>query len=583
MVPALVKLGIDPASVASATMNLRLVDAGGRTDDWKHNAKHLALGVNGMQWGWDLHAAYTHSETQAQDHAVAGYVSSDKLDALMAAGTYNPFIVPTAETRAALASAVLKQQLDETTSKIDVLNLRGSREVFNAPGGAAMLALGADMLRQKYIYDPSAITMGANSLQPNFTDSPIGGIQGSLPSDASRKNWGVFAELVVPIVKGLELTTDVRYDSYDAVTDRKNFDAAGKLIAPAIKGNEASKATYKMAVAWRPAEHVLVRGSYGTGFRAPSMTNITNPLQGGGVSNAHPCPITAGPLLPLCNGTSEYNLLTGGNPYSGAAGLQPETSKQGSIGLRIEPMKNLSLGFDLWDVKIKDQISTLPENEVFSNPAKYMGLFVPYYDPIQKQQTLAAALASFNLSNSHYRGVDWDHTYNLGTGIGKFTFNWTGTYMAKSDFQTLPTDPVENGVGRWDSFNTVTFRWISKLSTTWKQSDRLTHSLTGVYKSGYHDAPISADNFAIREVSANGEMGDFIAHQRKVRDYLVFDWQTRFKFNKNLTLTGGLKNIFDREPPFSQRIAGGGNQLGFDARYTDALGRQAYLVANYKF
>ena len=29
---------------------------------------------------------------------------------------------------------------------------------------------------------------------------------------------------------------------------------------------------------------------------------------------------------------------------------------------------------------------------------------------------------------------------------------------------------------------------------SWKQSDVLTHSLTGVFKSGYHDMPISADS-----------------------------------------------------------------------------------------
>ncbi|WP_342114107.1 TonB-dependent receptor [Pseudoduganella sp. OTU4001] len=574
VVPGLVKLGIDPASVKSATMSLRLVDAGGRTDDWKTDAKHLAFGVQGTQWGWDLNAAYTHSESTAADHAVAGYVSSDKLDALMAAGTYNPFIVPTAETRAALAGAVLHQQLDETRSKIDVLNLRGSREVFGAPGGAAMLALGGDFLRQKYVYDPSAITMGANSLQPNFTDSPIGGVQGGLPTDASRKNWGAFAELVVPVMKGLELTGDVRYDSYDAVRDRMNFDSAGNLVAPAVKGNEASKTTYKLAAAWRPSDSLLVRASYGTGFKAPVMTDITNALQGGGNASAHPCPITSGPLLPLCAGNTEYNLLSGGNPFSGAAGLRPETSKQSSMGLRFEPSRNLSLGLDFWNVEIKDQIAKLPENEVFGNPARYMGLFVSFYDPIQKQNVLAASLTPFNLSKSHYQGIDWDHTYR-SNGL---TFNWTGTYMKRADIQTLPTDPVESSVGRFDSYNAVTFRWISKLMTTWKQSDRLSHALTGVYKSGYQDMHVTAANFAIRD-----EAGNFVTLDRKVSDYLVWDWQTRFKFNANLTLTGGIKNLFDREPPFSQRITGGGNQMGFDARYADPLGRQLYLVAGYKF
>ncbi len=133
-------------------------------------------------------------------------------------------------------------------------------------------------------------------------------------------------------------------------------------------------------------------------------------------------------------------------------------------------------------------------------------------------------------------------------------------------------------MGRFDSYNSVTFRWISKVVASWKQSDVLTHSLTGVYKSGYQDMPIGEGNQAVRD-----EAGNFVALNRKVGDYLVWDWQTRYRFNPNLVLTGGVKNLFDREPPFSQRIAGGGNQMGFDARYTDPLGRQVYLVGSYKF
>jgi iron complex outermembrane receptor protein len=30
-------------------------------------------------------------------------------------------------------------------------------------------------------------------------------------------------------------------------------------------------------------------------------------------------------------------------------------------------------------------------------------------------------------------------------------------------------------------------------------------------------------------------------------------------------------------------VAGGGNQVGYDARYTDPLGRQFYITGAYKF
>ena len=584
VVPALVKLGLDPTQVTGATMNLRLVDAGGRTDDWETKAKHAVFGLEGNAFGWDFNTAYTHSENNSRDSAVAGYTSGDKLDALMRAGTYNPFIAPNADTKAALAPAVLHQLLDETTSKIDVLSLRGSREVFQVAGGAAMLAVGADFTRQKYVDEPSPIAMGPNSLQPNWTDTNVGGGTGALPVDAKRNNWGAFAELVVPVLSNLELTGDVRYDHYDAVKNAMNFDpATGNLVDSATQGDKASKTTYKVAAAWRPNETTLVRASYGTGFKAPSLIDITSPLVNGGSSNFHPCPITSGPLLPLCNGTAEYNLLTGGNPATGAQGLKPETSKQATVGFRVEPVKSLSIGFDLWDVKLNDQIKTLPESEVFGNPAKYMNLFSAYYDPIQKDKVLAASLSPFNLSSSHYRGLDWDHSFSTATPVGKLSLNWTGTYMLKADIKALPGDEAEHSVGRFNSYNDVTFRLISRLTATLKQSDAWVHALTATYHSGYHDMPLIADDVAVRLVNSDGSQGDYVDMQRDVRSYTVWDWQSKYKFNKNLSITGGIKNLFNAEPPFSQRIAGGGNQLGYDGRYTDPLGRQFYLVGNYKF
>ncbi len=41
-------------------------------------------------------------------------------------------------------------------------------------------------------------------------------------------------------------------------------------LANADLGDTFSKTTYKITVRWLPVESVLVRGSYGTGFRAPA-------------------------------------------------------------------------------------------------------------------------------------------------------------------------------------------------------------------------------------------------------------------------------------------------------------------------
>jgi iron complex outermembrane receptor protein len=50
---------------------------------------------------------------------------------------------------------------------------------------------------------------------------------------------------------------------------------------------------------------------------------------------------------------------------------------------------------------------------------------------------------------------------------------------------------------------------------------------------------------------------------------------------KGLTLTAGVRNLFDKEPPLSYQS--GHFQAGYDPRYTDPTGRTAYVRATYDF
>ncbi|SHN16787.1 iron complex outermembrane recepter protein [Duganella sacchari] len=582
--PYLARLGItNPASVTSVAMNLRLVDAGGRADEYKTIAKHLALGVDGSFKGLDYRAAYTHSENKQTDTAAGGYMSLNAFDALVTSGKFDPF-APPGTSKDVLAPAVLHNQLSETKSKIDMVQASASTEVFQLPAGAAQLALGADFTRQAYSEAPDAFTQGQNKQQPNFTDAIVGGSAGALPIDASRKNWGTYGELLLPVLKNMDLTVSGRYDDFSAVTNDKNFDADGNLIAPGKQGESASKATYKLALRWNPVESVLIRGSYGTGFKAPTMSNIVKPLVNGGSSQFHACPITSAsdPRFKLCNpGSSEYGLLTGGNASVGAGALKPEESKQATLGIRVEPISSLSLGFDLWDVKLRNQIQTLSEDLVFNNPAIYDSLLRTYFDPIQKQNVLVAALTPFNLASSHYQGIDWDHTYKTNTTLGKVAVQWTGTFMTKAEQET-PGSGVEKNIGRFNSYANVTFRWISKLTAS-LNTGRFTHALTANYHSGYTDQVYNEDDSVVREVLADGSLGDYVPMKRQVASYTTFDWQTKAQLSKQFTLIAGVKNIADIAPPFTIRNAGGGNQSGYDGRYTDPLGRQFYLTGSYKF
>jgi len=585
ILPYLGRLGLKPSDVGSVTMNLRLADAGGRADEFKTIARHLAFGVEGAVKNIDYRAAYTHSENRQTDTAAGGYLSLNAFDALVAAGKFDPFAPPGDASKAALAPAVLHNTFSVTKSQIDMVQASASSEVFKLPAGPAMLAIGGDYTRQSYKEEPDAYSQGPNNLQPNFTDVAVGGTTGALPIDATRKNWGAYGELLLPVLKNLDFTVSGRYDDFTAVSNDKNFNAEGDLIAPGKQGQSANKATYKVAMRWNPVEQVLVRGSYGTGFKAPSMVNIVKPLVNGGSSQFHACPITnpSDPRYKLCvQGSSEYGLLSGGNAATGDGALKPEESKQATLGIRFEPTSSISLGFDWWDVKLKNQIQTLSEDLVFGNAAVYDNLIRSYFDPIQKQNVLVVALTPLNVAKSHFQGIDWDHSYRTSTALGKASLQWTGTYMAKAE-QDAPGSGTEKNIGRFNSYSEVTFRWISKLTAALK-SERFTHSLTANYHSGYTDQVYaSADDSVVYEVLANGKLGAKIPFQRQVSSYTTFDWQTKAQLSKAFALTAGIKNLADIDPPFSIRNAGGGNQSGYDGRYADPLGRTFYLNASYKF
>lgn len=590
IVPLLGTVGINPADVSDAYLNYRGVDAGGREDKYATEAAHLVFGVQSRLAGWDVTAAYTHSQNKQTDTAVAGYMSGDKFEELVRTGAYNPFRLQSGAA-AILAPAVLHGVLQTTRSKIDVASASASRDAFAMGGGAAMLGTGIDFTRQEFKDDPSQILRGPGPGNPGWTDVIIGGGTGSQALDASRTNWGAFSELLMPISKKLEATAAVRYDSYAAV-DKKNvsYDINGVDSNPGSVGNDTSKATFKLSSRWTPVQTLLVRGSYGTGFKAPTMNQIADPLKNDGSSNAFPCPpLPAGDArLGLCKkGSTEYGLLRNGNPLTGEAGLKPETSKQATIGFRVEPMPSLSFGLDLWDVKLKNQIQTLSQSLLFERADLANKYMRRYYDPIQKADVLVAEQNPLNLAKSHYQGLDWDTTWRYGkTSLGAFSVNWTGTYMLKAEQSVPGADDklaTEYSVGRFDSYSNVTFRVISRMVFMLK-SDKLTHALTANYRSGYHDQELKVADQAVREINPDNSIGavvDMLDHE--VKPYLTLDYQLKASVMPNLTLTGGIKNLLDKDPPMSIRNAGGGNQVGYDGRYTDPLGRTFYLTANYKF
>jgi iron complex outermembrane receptor protein len=575
-------------------MAYRAFDAGGRTDDWVTTARHLVVGAEGSFQGWDYSATLVSSANEDKDNLAGGYMDFAKFVGLISSGAYDP-LVPVAGQ--SLQSAVLSGTFLKSNVTQNTLSLRASKDMFTLPGGPSALGLGVDYLALHVQQTPNEMAAFGNGTpaQAGNTDYAAGGFYGYMPLDAKRSNYGAFAELLMPVAKKVEVTASVRFDSYDKVHSDTVYaaspDPVTNLLNPlpsADLGNTFNAATFKLAFRAQPTDTLLLRGSYGSGFKAPSVPQVASPLAfSSNTSGSYPCPsippdTTTCVGYPVAQGPYQFDLLSAGNPSSGNNGLKAETSRQWTLGGRFEPMKSLSVGLDLWGIKMNHQIlAGIPEALAFGDPVTYAGYFVsPYRDP-SGPITVALKEIPFNAGQSEYSGIDWDFTFKTGTSIGALTADLSGTHMLKQRYQLYPGGAWNTDLGVFGPDSNVVFRDMMRLIVSLQTGD-FTNTLTMNYKSGYTDQGFSANDCSVSVLNPDGTEGACVAYQGHVPAYKLFDWQTRYQLGKAWRFTLGINNVFNTSPPLSLKTVSG-NQVGYDGRYADPLGRSIVAGANFRF
>ena len=555
------------AGVTSVAAKYRLFEMGNRGYDYGTDATHLVAGVDGNVLGWDVNSALTYSKNKQTQDYISGFPLDKQFNAAIDAGQIDPFgyvqgAMPPAMREALLATGYTGTYNTQTVT-MKGFDARGSREAFKLPGGSAMLGVGVDYRSTAFKLNQADVAKQALIL----FDNP------QVDSNYERANAGAYAELMLPVSKQLELTTSLRYDDIGAV---KNNLTGQKM------GSSESAATYKLSAKYAAARNVMFRGALGTGFRAASMSEIAGPLEDFGVTGGtYACPLTAAnglgnhPLAKYCeSGRGQFEVFQGGNPN-----LKPEKSRQWSIGTVIEPFDSLSMSFDLWNVKIRDQVSPVSEGLIFENPALYQDLFTTKHISSTGLDVLAIKLLPINVGQVENRGIDYDFTHKMKLFGGKLTSRLAGTYLLRSRYTQPGTSDVwETSLNRYGSNDKVSFRNIIKATSSW-ESAQWTHTLSANYRNGYTDKHQDADNCAVTTADAAQECYDITL---QVPSYTTFDLQSVYRPLKNVELTAGIINLFDRNPPFTLRNTGS-HQVGYNPSYSSALGRQFYLSAAYKF
>jgi len=523
------------AGLSGAPLNVswRPTEAGPREINSKGAADRLSIAAEGLFKDWDYKAGFTLSESRSAEYFTGGYVNDAAFAAGVTNGILNPFGKQDAAGKTYLDSTALRGQVQKGKTRNTGVDAKASRELMDLPGGKLAVAIGGELRREEADFFVNRDIAG---------QAASSGLSGSQSTDGARTIKAVFGEVNMPLVKDLEVQLAVRYDDYSDV------------------GNTTNP---KLGVRWQPAKEVLLRGSASTGFRAPTLFEKNAPRSKNDTNNSYNDPILCpGGVLannPIANPLRDCDLqqfkLQGGNQD-----LSPEKSKTFSAGIVLEPIPQATLALDYWNIKLKDKINALPEEAIFGDYAKYQARFLRNPDG----SPYAILDLKENLGKVNTDGVDVSLTLRSGpTSVGGFTLTLDGTYVHKYEYQDEREGPYTQNVGRYAANNPV-FRWKHNLALNWKLGDWAA-TLAQSFKSGYTDQNLDiADEFL-----------------NKVPSYALWNTSASYTGIKGVTLTAGVKNLLDKDPPFSNQ--GTLFQKGYDPRYTDAVGRSVYLRGSYSF
>ena len=511
---------------------------GSRGQTNRNNQQRLMFTADGNALGWDYSANVSYNRSKVDQYLVSGYADGDLIGAGLADGRINPFGDQNDVGTALLQQAALNGLLESAKGTVTTVSGHASRDLADwfGAGRAAQLALGAEFRRENFKSaantDFAAKVSASTGVDPNSL------------AEGSRNVYALYGELNVPVLKSLDVTGSLRYDKYS------DF------------GNSTNP---KISFRFQPMKELLLRGSASTGFRAPTLYELYGSPAYTNTAGNYPNPLLCpdGSTGNQCD--AQFQVLNAGNKN-----LRPEKSKSATLGFVYEPIANASFGLDFWWVHLKDHIGSIPQFALFNNYSTYPAL--QQYFHFGPGNTLSIASncpgpdcgyvdqTLLNLGKVRTNGVDLSAQYRLNSPVGQFDFALNSTYIAKYEFQDFKDGYWVQNVGTYGESGPI-FRWQHNLTTNWKYQD-FGAGVTMRYKSGYVDF-------------------DPTTHAR-VPSYTTFDLFGSWAPRKDISLVLGVRNLFDRAPPFTNQedLFQGG---GWDSRYVDPTGRAYYVRATYSF
>ncbi|MFN5631722.1 MAG: TonB-dependent receptor domain-containing protein [Sphingomonadales bacterium] len=461
---------------------------------------------------------------------------------LLNSGILNPFSLTQSEAALAALAAISAEGTTLYGGQYEVKQFDASisGSLFDLPGGAVQVALGADYRKETYSFNGSP---AAAANQPDIFNVAFDNVNALTPKNRTVK--AVYGEVLLPVFDMLEVTGAVRLDDYSGF---------GSTVNP------------KVSAKFRPVDWLMFRGSYNTGFRVPAFNQIFNgvtqsPNPGNNLTDPTTCP--AGGVINVTPGCAAItpDSLSGGN-----LNLGPETSEQYSLGVVFQPSSRLSASFDFWSIAVDNTIGSLTIRQLLDNIRDFPDRVVRTNNII----TLLDLRAD-NIGSRRTEGLEVSLRAGADVLGGELTAGLDGTYLLKKREKFLPASPFGPSlIGIFTYAGDLGLKWKHNAFLNYSKDD-FTLTLSQLFRNGYKN----------NALPASATRPDYNA---RVKSYVIYNMSASYAFDERFKLTGGVKNLFDTDPPFAITYdSNTGAGSSWEPRVADPRGRSFTLGVEAKF
>ncbi|ADN76892.1 TonB-dependent receptor [Ferrimonas balearica DSM 9799] len=303
-----------------------------------------------------------------------------------------------------------------------------SVDVFELPGGTTSVYVGASYREEAYRSEVDAQAEAGN----------VYGGNGGAGGTAEREVWAAYFEMLFPILDNLELNVAGRYDDYSDFGDTFNP---------------------QVALRYNPIEDLMFRASWGTGFRAPTLTDLYSGLQEGYGWRKNYVRCYDNGTSPADCGEWDYAAAyTGGNED-----LEPEESESYNFGAVWNIGDNHYVKADYWHLELENLIQDYNPNLVLLSQVflwengvdEYIGDVVPGlgYEIGANGRLQGIYSLTGNFGASEREGLDIELGGNYETQLGDIGWNLAWSHYLKyteeyTDEETGETAVSEDKAGR---------------------------------------------------------------------------------------------------------------------------------------